>query len=132
MKINHKGENYLVNLVIYDIEAESHFEDLFAPFAEGSVAAMFVVDVTRVVTLDAIDDWVNRLRKVIKSTALNNAILIGNKIDLVGEVKKTDAERVVEKYKMIQYLETSAKENKNVDLAFQVFSERILQMTLES
>lgn len=130
--VKQNGEEYLVNIVIYDIEAEGSFEDLFSPFAQGSVAAMFIFDVTRESTLESIDDWTTRLKKVINSTALKNAILIGNKIDLPRSTTRKDAEAVSAKYNMIDYIETSAKENKGVEEAFELFARRILESTLNS
>ena len=130
IKLN--DQDYLINIVIYDIEAETNFEDLFTPFAQGSVAAMFIFDVTRSSTLESIDDWVTRLKLVTKSTALNNAILIGNKVDLLRVTTMQEGKAVSSKYNMIDYIETSAKENKGVEEAFELFARMILEFTLNN
>ena len=130
--IKHNGESFLINIVIYDIEAETNFEDLFTPFAQGSVAAMFVFDVTRNSTLESIDDWVMRLEKITKSTALNNAILIGNKIDLLRVTTQQEGRSLSSRYRMLDYIETSAKENKGVEEAFELFANRILKSILNT
>ncbi|OLS16512.1 MAG: GTPase KRas precursor [Candidatus Heimdallarchaeota archaeon LC_3] len=120
-------ENSSINLLIYDIEAENDFESLFEPFVEGSIAVIFVFDITRVETFDAVETWVERMKNLTKSSALENTILIGNKIDLPRKIDKRDGEQLAKKISSSHYLETSAKENIEVDLAFHYLAERILE-----
>ncbi|MFW9929971.1 MAG: GTP-binding protein [Candidatus Thorarchaeota archaeon] len=117
----------VVNLLIYDIEAESDFESLFEPFTEGSVAALFVYDVTRLETLHAVDNWVKRLNSVTENLSLKNTILIGNKIDLPRTVEHQLGEKTAEDLKLHVYLETSAKNDENVDIAFLTLAKNILE-----
>jgi small GTP-binding protein len=120
-------EDSLINLLIYDIEAESDFENLFEPFVEGSIAVIFVFDITRTETFDAVETWVERMKNLTKNPALENTILIGNKIDLTRIIEKREGESLAKKISASHYLETSAKENIQVDLAFHYLAERILE-----
>lgn len=124
--------HYRVSLVIYDIEAEATFEDLFGPFAQGSVAAIIVFDLSRESTLESIDDWVRRLKVVTKSSTVENTVLIGNKKDLVSqrEIRPEDAELVAKRHSMAGYIEASAKENDQVGESFQLLTEKILRQAL--
>ena len=120
-------ENSLINLLIYDIEAESDFESLFEPFVEGSIAVIFVFDLTRPETFDAVETWVERMKNLTRTSALENTILIGNKIDLPRVIDIKYGKQLAKKISASHYLETSAKENIKVDLAFHYLAERILE-----
>ncbi|MHA1983254.1 MAG: GTP-binding protein [Candidatus Hodarchaeales archaeon] len=121
----------VTSLLIYDIEAEADFEDLFEPFAKGTSGALFVFDVTRPETFSAIENWINRLKSVSKSTVLENSALIGNKVDLSREVSEDLGKNLAEQLSMFDYFETSAKENTGVDQAFHLLAKRIHQANLK-
>jgi GTPase SAR1 family protein len=50
----------------------------------------------------------------------NNVVLIGNKVDLNEErqVSEEEAREFVTRFELINYFETSASTNQNVDLSF--------------
>ncbi|MHA1989497.1 MAG: GTP-binding protein [Candidatus Hodarchaeales archaeon] len=126
-----ESKNSITSLLIYDIEAEADFEDLFEPFSEGTSGALFVFDVTRPETLSAIEDWADRLKSVSKSTVLENSALIGNKVDLPREISKDLGKNLADHLSMFDYFETSAKENTGVDQAFHLLAKRILESNIK-
>jgi small GTP-binding protein len=120
-------DDSVVSLLIYDIEAEAEFEDLFEPFAEGTSAALFVFDLTRPETLSAIENWVNRLKKLSKKSILENSALIGNKVDLQRAIEEKEARRIADNFTMFNYYETSAKTSVFINDVFQILTTRILK-----
>ena len=133
-KIQLNGQDYEIHLLIYDLASEETFEDLFGPFARGSNGAIFVFDLTRKNTLESIDDWVSRLNKLTSTNILKNSILIGNKSDL-KDFREVINEEGIEKansHNMIEYQETSAKDNAFVIEAFEKITRKVLEQDLPS
>ncbi|MFW9782874.1 MAG: Rab family GTPase [Candidatus Heimdallarchaeota archaeon] len=87
-----------------------------------AVGAMVVFSLNSYESFKDLDFWISKLRELSGEVPY---ILVGNKSDLRQEV---DREMVEDKAKKlnIEYFETSAKLNKNVDLAFESLSIQIL------
>jgi small GTP-binding protein len=126
------NETYNIHLLIYDLASEESFEDLFGPFAKGANGAIFVCDTTRKNTLHSIDDWVSRLDSLTR--IINNSILVGNKSDLSDfrEINLQDGKDKSKAYNMIDYAETSAKDDLFVEEAFLKITKSILQNNLKT
>ena len=125
--IDINNNKYLVHLVIYDLASEETFEDLFEPFSRGASGAIFVFDLTRKNTLESIEDWRIRLQKLTEGAINTNIYLIGNKLDLkeLREIKD-EGQMYAKEHNMINYIETSAKDNLNIDEAFKEITQKIL------
>ena len=87
-----------------------------------AVGAMIVFNLNDLQTFQNIDFWLSTLKELSGDVPY---ILVGNKKDLDRNVDKSLIEAEVEKLG-IQYFETSAKLNENVDLAFESLSIQIL------
>jgi len=89
-----------------------------------AVGAFIVYDVTNKDSFDNIDFWISKLKELSGEIPF---IIIGNKIDKKDErlVSLEDAKEKSDSYK-VQYMETSAKSNKNIDRAFESLSIQIL------
>lgn len=89
-----------------------------------AVGAFVVYDVSNRESFDNIDFWISKLKELSGEIPF---ILIGNKIDKKSErlVSLTEAKEVAGTYN-VQYLETSAKSNENIDKAFESLSALIL------
>lgn len=133
LKIEYKGNSYIIHLLIYDLASEETFEDLFGPFARGASGAIFVFDLTRKNTLESIDDWIARLNKLTTNSIVPNSILIGNKSDLqeFREVSKEEGVEKAKSFDMIQYEEVSAKNNEFVEAVFSLITQKILEENLK-
>jgi GTPase SAR1 family protein len=61
----------------------------------------------------------------------NNVVLIGNKVDLNEErqVSEEEAREFVTRFELINYFETSASTNQNVDLAFFTVALQAFELT---
>jgi len=89
-----------------------------------AVGAFVVYDVTNRESFDNIDFWISKLKELSGDIPF---IIIGNKIDKKDErlVSLEEARERAESYS-VQYMETSAKSNENIDKAFESLSVQIL------
>ena len=87
-----------------------------------AVGAMIVFSLNDLSTFNDINFWLTKLKDLSGEVPY---ILVGNKTDLERNVDKSLVEAEV-KNLGIQYFETSAKLNENVDLAFESLSIQIL------
>ena len=119
-------KNSQVSFLIYDIGGQEQFRNLRKQYANGARAAVLVYDVTNRESFDNIKNWYKDLMEF-----TNNAyfILIGNKVDLEGDrqVKREDGEKLANELLALEFFETSAKYNIDVDKAFQKFAEKIVE-----
>jgi len=127
MTIENKSRSLIANcrLLIWDISGQEQFSKLRTIYFKGSNAALGVFDITSPQSLLKIPGWVSSIKKVCKTNI--PMILLGNKIDLERQVEISEAEDLAKRLNC-EYLETSAKTSKNVDLAF----EKIAQACLEN
>ena len=87
-----------------------------------AVGAMIVFNLNELSSFKDIDFWLSKLKELCGDIPY---ILVGNKSDLERKVEKSIIDKKVKKLG-VQYFETSAKLNENVDLAFESLSIQIL------
>lgn len=87
-----------------------------------AVGAMVVFSLNSFESFKDLDFWISKLRELSGNIPY---ILVGNKSDLRREVESGLVEDKAKKLK-VEFFETSAKVNKNVDLAFESLSIQIL------
>ena len=89
-----------------------------------AVGAFVVYDVSNRESFDNIDFWISKLKELSGEIPF---IIIGNKIDKKDErlVPFEEANERADSYG-VQYMETSAKSNENIDRAFESLSVQIL------
>ncbi len=109
-------DNKNIRLLLWDIGGQAQFHKLRTIYFKGSNAALGIYDVTSPQTLLKIPGWVSSIKKTVKKNI--PMILIGNKIDLMREVEQAEAADLATRLGC-EYMETSAKDGTNVELAFQ-------------
>lgn len=89
-----------------------------------AVGAIVVFDVTNEETFNNLEFWITKLKDLSGNVPF---IIIGNKVDLENKRKVSfeEGKRKAED-SGVEYIETSAKDNKNVELAFELLSIQIL------
>ncbi len=120
-------DDVLVKLVIWDIAGQDSFAQLRKAYYQNAAGAFFVFDRTRPETLDRIDDWISTLYSV---TSTIPVVLVENKCDLKSKTSKDLINGIVNKY-AFDYVQTSAKEDTNVEQAFMRLTKRILDKARE-
>ncbi|MGB5911654.1 MAG: Rab family GTPase [Promethearchaeia archaeon] len=109
-------------LYFWDIGGQK--QSLFANeyYFVQAVGAMVVFSLSSYDTFKDLDFWISKLKEL---SGVVPYILVGNKTDLRREVDKAMAEKKAKELG-VEYYETSAKLNKNVDMAFESLSIQIL------
>ncbi len=123
--------NTLVDLLLYDIAAQSRFLSLRYRYYEGASISMIVFDVTRPETLDSVHNWYYDVSKFLGEKI--PSIVVANKTDLTAQRKvDTNQAKILAKTLELPYIETSAKTADNVDKAFKILVQEFLKARLIS
>lgn len=115
-------EDTLVKLVIWDIAGQDNFSQLRRAYYQNASGAFFVFDTSRPETIARIDEWLKALHAVAGDIPL---VMLENKVDLKSAVTKEQKEQIIKKYGL-KIIPTSAKEDTNVEDAFQEMTRKIL------
>jgi len=112
-------------LQIWDFGGQERFRSLLKSYANGAKGALVMFDLTRPLTLDRIGQWV----KIVRAYNEIPVMFLGTKDDLTDEmaVKEDYIEELIDKYDFVDYLKTSSKTGKNVNTAFRILTEAILE-----
>ncbi|MBN2156314.1 MAG: GTP-binding protein [Candidatus Lokiarchaeota archaeon] len=116
----------ICTLSIWDIGGQERFSFIRSTFYKGAAGALLVFDLSRAATWDEIKNWRAEVKQFAGDIPF---VLIGNKLDLladVGEVIDRDEARAYAESQGSVYIETSAKDNTNVDEAFLTLTKRIV------
>ncbi|TXT55551.1 MAG: hypothetical protein BAJALOKI1v1_2020006 [Promethearchaeota archaeon] len=115
-----------VILQIWDFGGQERFRMLLKSYANGAKGALLLFDLTRPLTLDRIDEWVNICRSDDPDLPI---IFLGTKFDLKDQVSIEDDYilEFVERFNLVTYLKTSSKSGRNVHKSFEILSENILK-----
>jgi len=109
-----------VMLAIWDVAGQDKYNFMRSNFYYGVDAVILCFDLTRPDTFDHASDWLTEVNKVMGQEV--PFILIGNKVDLIGDVGESIAHDDIMDFvdkKNVIYRETSAKEGLNIDIIFE-------------
>ncbi|KAK2145368.1 hypothetical protein LSH36_683g03125 [Paralvinella palmiformis] len=121
-----------IKLQIWDTAGQERFRTITQSYYRSANGVILAYDITKRETFNNVQRW---LEDVKKYAAPNIAqLLIGNKKDLesVREVPFSVAQEFAEYNHMIDALETSAKENNNIDTAFLKLAKELKKMNSTS
>ncbi|MFX1395838.1 MAG: Rab family GTPase [Promethearchaeota archaeon] len=119
-----------VRLILWDLAAQSKYDLSRKLFFQGCSGAMFVYDITRHKSFSNIKNkWYGDFCIYSLAKSEGNYLLIGNKVDLEESrtVTKEEAEKLADALKVAEFIETSAKNGKNVDKTFRTLVSRVLK-----
>ncbi|TFG04366.1 MAG: GTP-binding protein [Promethearchaeota archaeon] len=112
-----------ITLSLWDIGGQERFKFFKTDFFKGTAAVGLVFDLTRPETLDEINVYLEEIRERSGNIPI---ILVGNKSDLtktVGTtVKRKQITQFINQHDLIDYIQTSALENVNVDVLFKTLA----------
>ena len=112
-------------LQLWDFGGQDRFQFMHNHYTEGAKGAILMYDLTRPITLDNLDYWVNLCRKDNPNIPI---IFIGGKSDVVNTViiKENTIENLIKKYSFCDYLEISSKTGENVEKVFEILAENLI------
>ena len=112
-------------LQIFDIGGQERFRHLVKQYLNGAKGALLLFDVTHMPSFVNVGKWVKILRS--KNSKLP-IILVGTKADLEGFSVVADYLAILtqKRFNLYYYIKTSSKLGLNVDSAFEILTERIL------
>lgn len=107
-----------VKLQIWDTAGQERFRTITQSYYRSANGVIICYDLTKRHTFDSVQRWLDDVKKYAAPNIVQ--LLIGNKADLenIREVPFSVAQDFAEHHHMVDALETSAKENSNIDLAF--------------
>jgi len=111
-------ENKTIKAQIWDTAGQERYRAITSAYYRGAVGALLVYDIANYSTFKNVERWLTELR----DNADRNIfiMLVGNKSDLrhLREVPTDEAKAFAENHKL-SFIETSALDSTNVELAFQ-------------
>eukprot|EP01099_Mayorella_cantabrigiensis_P000864 TRINITY_DN1367_c0_g1_i1.p1 TRINITY_DN1367_c0_g1~~TRINITY_DN1367_c0_g1_i1.p1 ORF type:complete len:234 (-),score=64.75 TRINITY_DN1367_c0_g1_i1:264-908(-) len=106
-----------IKLQIWDTAGQERFRTITTAYYRGAMGILLVYDVTDEKSFQNIRNWIRNIEQ--HATESVNKMLIGNKCDMIDKkvIESERGEALAQEYG-IKFLETSAKNNINVDEAF--------------
>jgi Ras-related protein Rab-32 len=120
-----------VSLQLWDIAGHERFGCMTRVYYKYAIAAVIVYDMSRPATFDAVLTWLEDLNNKV---CLANGervpvVLVGNKCDSYeGPDVSEKMEAFTRQHGLVGWFPTSAKDNTNVDAAFECLLQNILQV----
>ena len=111
------GDEKVVKLQIWDIAGQERFRAMACSYYRGVDGIIIVYDITNMESFNNVKIWLNEIDQYLGEDV--NKLLVGNKCDL--EEKRVVDTQTAEDFARsvgIPFLETSAKNSKDVEAAF--------------
>jgi len=120
------AENKHIKVQIWDTAGQERYKAITTAYYRGAVGALLVYDITRMNSFENVSRWLEELRDHASPDLV--VMLVGNKSDLkhLRSVKTETAKFFAERNRL-QFIETSAMDNQNVENAFQNLINTIYQ-----
>ncbi|CAG5091559.1 Oidioi.mRNA.OKI2018_I69.PAR.g13132.t1.cds [Oikopleura dioica] len=114
-----------IKLQIWDTAGQERFHTITTSYYRGANGILLVYDITQPKTFDNISKWLRNINEHASEDV--ERMLIGNKCDMEDKrlISEERGKKVAEE-NGIKFFETSAKENINIELAFNTLAEDIL------
>ncbi|MFX0030903.1 MAG: Rab family GTPase [Candidatus Hermodarchaeota archaeon] len=113
-------------LQLWDFGGQERFRFLLESYVLGAKGALLMFDLTRMMTLENLEQWLNIVRKGDPNLPV---LFLGTKLDLEEEIQVDDdyARSFLEEYNLIDFLKISSKTGENVSTAFNILTQKILE-----
>jgi len=120
-----------VKLQIWDTAGQERFQTITTSYYRGAHGLIIVFDVTNKASFDNIQKWLDDVERNASQQIVK--LLVGNKSDLEHKraVEFHTAKALADRLN-IGYLETSAKDNKNIGKSFEKLATTIIKLGAEA
>ena len=121
-----------VKLQLWDLAGQAQFSFVRPPFYKGASAVIFVYDITKRQTFEALYEWKADVEKYVG--AETKYFLLGNKCDLNDErvITPEEAETLESELGIFAFWETSAKTGENLHEQLFTIAQQIYDTYLEA
>lgn len=135
MKTVNWDENTKINLQLWDIAGHERFGQMTRVYYKYAIAAIIVFDLTRPATFDSVLKWLNDVHSKVMLANQDPVpvVLLANKCDV--DTVKVDSKKLSEfcaTNNIVNWFETSAKNNTNIDETMNFLIDHILKLPSES
>ena len=113
-------------LQLWDFGGQERFRFLLESYVLGAKGALLMFDLTRPMTLENLQQWVDIVRKADNSLPI---LFVGTKLDLQEDIMVDDdyALQFKDQFELFNYLKISSKSGENVKEAFETLTKKILE-----
>ena len=121
-----KYKDIIAKVHIWDTAGQERFKSISINYYRSSHGFIYVYDITNKDSLTNLESWINLTNENCSTNVIN--FLVGNKSDLEKEreVSKDEGIKFAQENNLI-FMETSAKNNVNVDKLFQYFTYKLIK-----
>ena len=121
----------IIKAQIWDTAGQERYRAITSAYYRGAVGALLVYDITKPSSFEAVNKWLNELREYADSNTV--VMMVGNKTDLVNlRAVKTQEGVSFSQKNQIGFIETSALDSTNIELAFERILTEIYQITVKN
>ena len=126
-----KVDDQKIQLVIWDTAGEERFKSIAKNTYKGAHGIILMYAINRRKTFRAIKEWINNIKEGIDINKIA-ILIIGNKNDLPPEEREVDEDMVksLKESEKIEIIESSAKNNVNVNESFIKLVKKMIELGL--
>ena len=125
-----KRNNKMVYLRIYDTAGQEKYRAIVKNLYKGADGILLVYDVTNIKSFNSITYWIKSLKDNIEINEIG-LVIVGNKIDLPDKVINDEQKTELENTLNTKIIEVSAKDNINVNEAFDKIVDIMMEIKLK-
>ena len=116
----------ICKLQIWDTAGQERFKTITSSYYKGAKGIIVTYDITDRDSFNAVHTWMSQAEQNSPDFSNVKIILVGNKADLADRraISIEEGQEMANHYG-VRFMETSAKECKNVDSAFQLMTREI-------
>ena len=126
LKMNDGNE---LKVIIWDTAGQERFKAMSTNTIKGAQGIVLVFDNTKKTSFESLPTWIKEVKEIKDNIPI---VLFGNKCDLIenADVEKDEAEEFA-KDNNLEYFETSAKENINIEKGFKSIIDKAYETAQE-